>query len=109
MSVPPSSRHFTDIDYYPSNRGAGTAPTPLCKGCDDDVEHDSGYCDQCRVCCPICEDWLAGEPEMYDALGNRVHISCVANEVMRMLEDTKEEFRGNSTIDAQLQREKFRT
>ena len=94
MSIPPSSRRFTDIDYYPSSGGAGTAPRPRCKGClEVRTWHDSGYCDNCRVCCPICEDWLAGKPEMYDALGNRVHISCVANEVMRMLEDTKEEFR----------------
>ena len=42
-----------------------------CKGCGEYVPHreretlsgDSGYCEECRVRCAICNEWMRGEPE----------------------------------------------
>lgn len=46
---------------------------------------DSGYCADCRVHCAICAGWMAGEPEMLDGRGNRVHCACEVGIVLESL------------------------
>jgi len=38
-------------------------------------------CSDCRELCPICQDWLSGEPEVTSSEGQRYHAVCFLDEL----------------------------
>ena len=64
-----------------------------CKGCGEYVPYreretlsgDSGYCEECRVRCAICNEWMRGEPEMRNHEGKRQHVMCEATVILEWI------------------------
>jgi hypothetical protein len=82
MSVSHDHPRFSDPDYMPHAIAADPSYY-RCDGCRELVTTDQlegGYCPECRVCCSVCEDWMAGEEEV-SINGQRVHAWCAPSEV----------------------------
>ena len=76
---------FSDVELSPWRGGFGSASDiEPCAGCGNDThlsqrisgKHETVYCPACRHHCAICNDWMAGRPEMLNTEGKRVHIAC---------------------------------
>lgn len=80
MSVSHDHPRFSDPEFHPLTGGfACDTPRQTCAGCTDPVPMDrleQGYCKSCRQLCPICGDWLMGEPET-TVTGHRTHTACM--------------------------------
>ena len=64
-----------------------------CKGCGKYVRYreretsfgPSAYCEECRVRCAICNEWMRGEPEMRNHKGKRQHVMCEATVILESI------------------------
>jgi len=86
---------FSDIELSPWRAGFGiTSDVEPCAGCGNDThledrlsrDYETIFCQVCRDCCAICGDWMQGKPEMRDAEGRRIHISCEVDAVLEMMQ-----------------------